>query len=138
MGPDCKPPVYCVGYEKEEIKAPCPCANQQGLKNKELAPCSHPCGEGEYKCNCKDSETSLDITKYFKCACLNNKFWTRKMCLCAEKPGHKDCECLPKNVQLHPKLKSKCCAKHNDKQYCDCQTLYEKYKGPTKDSMVEA
>jgi len=32
--PNCAKPVYCKGYEKEQIEAPCPCPNQQGLKDK--------------------------------------------------------------------------------------------------------
>jgi len=64
---------------------------------------------------------------------MKNRGWSRKICLCAERPDHKDCECLPKNVQLNPSLKQKCCKRAgNDKPYCSCQDLYEKYRGPTK------
>jgi len=59
------------------------------------------------------------------------------MCLCAEKPEHKDCECLPKNVQLNPSLKQKCCKQSgNGSPYCDCQNLFDIYGGPTRASYV--
>lgn len=139
--PDCVVPKYCVGYEAEKLVAPCPCAYQQGVKNMLYPPCPYPepgpkCLDNENKCNCHLDDDHLDIKKYWKCACLNNKLWSRKICLCAEKPDHKDCECLPKNVALKPSLKNKCCKK-NDKQYCECQDLYERYKGPTKLVNVE-